>query len=254
MLNSLRLGVTSRDALAMFKKLSRPLPVLHGILPTELFPLRNEVCAANKMRLDKLETELLTYESRDTGQETEELREKILKHMVAEKTLRIKANAQVMLVKNVDESLVNGSVGRVLGFYAASDVCGSDGEITPKSGNGFVRRVLLEEDGKTPVEKEVSERGSEGSGAKPRLKSESGGSSEVFPLVEFRTPSGKEAVLVGRSEFKVEDNDGTVVAKRVQVICISVRELGVSDRGSRSRWFSLGQCQYTRAKVRRSST
>jgi len=207
------------------------------------------------MRLDGLKTELRVYESRDTGQETEELRAKILKHVVAEQVLQIKVNAQVMLIKNVDGSLVNGSVGRVLGFYTVSDVCGSGGEITPKGGNGFIRGVLLQDDGKTPAEEKVSERESEGSDGKPGPKSDSGGCPEVFPLVEFRTPLGKEVVLVGRNEFKVEDNDGAVAARRIQASSVSADEFGVYDGGgSRSRWFSLGRCRYTRVKVRHSST
>ena len=71
MLNSLRLGATSAAAAATFNQLSRQLPDLHGILPTELFPRRGEVYSANKARLDALTTESKTYESRDTGGKNE---------------------------------------------------------------------------------------------------------------------------------------------------------------------------------------
>ena len=37
--------------------------------------------------------------------------------MVAPARLALKADARVMLVKNVDERLVNGSVERMLGFF-----------------------------------------------------------------------------------------------------------------------------------------
>ncbi|KIK79628.1 hypothetical protein PAXRUDRAFT_70163, partial [Paxillus rubicundulus Ve08.2h10] len=41
---------------------------------------------------------------------------------------------------------------------------------------------------------------------------------EAFPVVEFPTPEGgKEAVLVMREEFKVEDSEGKVLARRMQV-------------------------------------
>jgi len=161
----------------------------------------------------------------------EETREKILSNLAAEKTLQIKVGAQVMLIKNVDGSLVNGSVGRVLGFYTASGICGSGGEITSKGGTGFVRGVLLEGDGKTPAEKNVVEREDGRSGAKSRPSSGSGGSTQVFPLVEFRTALGKEVVLVGRDEFKVEDDNGNVAARRVQASCASLAEFGVPDTG-----------------------
>ena len=214
-MNSLRMGLASQAAVATFNSLRRPLPAIDGIVPTELFPLRNEVDNANKTKLEALKTEPQVYESRDTGAATDERRATILKNMVAQRVLEIKADAQVMLIKNVDENLVNGSVGRVLGFYTVSEVCGSSGEISSKGGNGFIRKVLLKDDGKTPVGKRVAER--ENVDVKPKSKNNSQDSVERFPLVEFRTPLGKEVVLVGRDEFKVEENDGTVAARRVQV-------------------------------------
>jgi hypothetical protein len=67
-----------------------------------------------------------------TAGRTDERRATILGNMVAQRVLEIKVDAQVMLIKNVDENLVNGSVGRVLGFYMVSEVCGSGGEISPR--------------------------------------------------------------------------------------------------------------------------
>lgn len=230
MLGSLRMGMASRAAIATFNGLSRPLLVTGGIVPTELFPLRSSVYDANKARLDALKTETQVYGSRDGGGATGERKENILKNMAAQKDLEIKVDAQVMLIKNVDGNLVNGSVGRVLGFYMVSEVCGTGGEITPKGGNGSIRGILLGDDNKTPAEKRVTEGGDEGGEAE--LKPKKRGSrenTEKFPLVEFWTPLGKEAVLVGRNEFKVEDNDGTVSATRVQVHFAFVRKSGVPD-------------------------
>ena len=222
------MGVASQTAVATFNALRRPLPAIDGIVPTELFPLRKEVDSANKMRLDALKAALQVYESKDTGNATDERRATILGNMVAQRILQTKVDAQVMLIKNVDENLVNGSIGRVLGFHLASEVCGSGGEIS-KGGNGFVRKVLLEDDGRTPVQRKVAERENEDADAKPKPKSGPQESIEKFPLVEFRTPLGKEVVLVGRDEFKVEENDGTVAARRVQVSVVSVREFEVTD-------------------------
>lgn len=218
LLNSLRMGVASRAAVATFNGLRRPLPAIDGIVPTELFPLRNEVQNANKMKLDALKTESHIYESRDTGTASDERKATILKNMVAQRVLEIKVDAQVMLIKNVDENLVNGSVGRVLGFYTVSEVCGSGGEISSKGGHGFIRKVLLKDDGKTPVQRKVAERENESNDVKPKSKNSNNSQEaiESFPLVEFRTPLGKEAVLVGRDEFKVEENDGAIAARRVQ--------------------------------------
>lgn len=216
MLNSLRMGTTSQAAFAAFKGLSRPLSMTGGILPTELFSLRKEVDEANRVRLDALKVTSQTYESRDTGNATDDRRGKILESMAAQKTLEIKVGAQVMLIKNVDENLVNGSIGRVLGYYMVSEVWSSNGENSFKGDSGFVREVLVGEDGETPAGKGGPEGENETSGPKPKQKNGSR-STEEFPLVEFLMPSGKEVVLVGRDEFKVEDSNGTVAARRVQV-------------------------------------
>lgn len=223
------MGVASQTAVAAFNALRRPLPTVDGIVPTELFPLRKEVDSANKARLDALKTESQIYESRDTGSATDERRETILKNMVAQRVLEIKVDAQVMLIKNVDEILVNGSVGRVLGFYRASEVCGFGGEISSKGGNGFIRKVSLKGDGRTPAQRKVVERENEGVDVKPMSKSSSPESTEKFPLVEFRTPLGKEVVLVGRDDFKVEENDGTVAARRVQVGATLICEFEITN-------------------------
>ena len=207
--------MVSRIAAITFDRLKRPLPIIDGIVPTELFPLRNEVDDANKIRLNALKTRSHAYESRDTGAANEERRTKIFQNMIAQRILEIKVGAQVMLIKNVDEELVNGSIGKVLGFHTVSEVCGSGGNISSKAGNGFIRDALLKDDRGTPEECGVAERKSPG--VKQNLESGLRDSGERFPLVEFWTSTRKEAVLVGRSEFKVEENDGTVAAKRVQV-------------------------------------
>ena len=82
-----------QTAVAMFNGLRRPLPAIDGIVPTELFPLRNEVDNANKSKLDALKTESQAYESWDTGNATEERRDMILKNMVAQWALEIKVDA-----------------------------------------------------------------------------------------------------------------------------------------------------------------
>lgn len=96
-------------------------------------------------------------------------------------TLMLKRDAQVMLVKNVSETLVNGSVGRVVAFCERPAAIVSQQQKQQKQ------------------------------------KNEIGGHKEVFPLVEFSTFKGKETKLVTSEEFRVEDGEGNLLARRIQV-------------------------------------
>lgn len=96
--------------------------------------------------------------------------------MMAVRTLELKRDAQVMLVKNVSDTLVNGSVGKVLDFCPSLD----------ENNN-----------------KKKTQGGVDGH--------------ELLPLVEFSTLRGKETLLVSRDEFRAEDSEGKLLARRVQV-------------------------------------
>ena len=112
LLNELRKGTISPSAMQTFTSLSRALPPLpSGILPTELYPLRAQVERANTTRLAALPGSVHAYSARDTG-----THQKVLEQMVVPAWLVLKADAQGILVKNVDERLVNGSVGLILRF------------------------------------------------------------------------------------------------------------------------------------------
>ena len=182
--------------------------------------MRHEVERANSTRLAALQSPPVSYDARDSGSATPERRKAVLAGMMVPERLVLKRGAQVMLVKNVDDQrgLVNGAVGRVLGFFAA-----------PRGkSEGVVRNVSLSEDGKSiafggdmkenvkpssSTAKVESERGKE----KPKSAAAAAADAELFPLVDFLTPMGKERVLVTRDEFRVEDNEGTILARRVQV-------------------------------------
>ena len=233
----MRQGNISQQARDTFKSLSRPLTFTDGLLPTELFPLRFEVEKSNTSRLQSLTSTSHFFAARDSGSASEDKRKKLLENMVAQGRLELKKDAQVMLIKNMDENLVNGSVGRVLGFYtfavaSASVVetpppssAGSSSSAKPKSSSQtstkaptVVKNVQVLEDGHTPVglsssssEKENISPPTSAKG-KSKMKDE-----ELYPLVEFRTPQGKEIVLILREEFRVEDNEGKLLARRVQV-------------------------------------
>lgn len=174
LLNEMRKGEISTAAAQKLKSLARPLPQAEGeLLPTELFPLRAEVDRSNAARLAALTGPAYRFAARDSGSALPDKRRRLLDNMTAVGMLELKRDAQVMLVKNVSETLVNGSVGKVVGFC------------------------------KDP--------------ASSQKKTDS--TEDLLPLVEFGTFKGKEQVVVGREEFRAEDSEGTLLARRVQVSC-----------------------------------
>lgn len=253
LLNEMRHGAISPDGCKIFKSLSRPLPPpppsAPNILPTELFPMRHEVSNANSTRLRALPHALHTFHSHDTfpnspasskAQKSSSISTKptsapsgsdkrsgLLSGILAEKMLELKNGAQVMLVKNVDEMLVNGCVGQVIGFFKYRDVMSTvQGENDNKrhvaaKTTGFVRKVKMGSDGSlvNAVERAVEKENIKGGEIKAKSKVPvSQKEEEAFPVVEFPTSEGgKEAVLVMREEFRVEDSEGKLLARRMQV-------------------------------------
>lgn len=240
LLNSMRLGTLPLSSLSTFSSLARPLPPHpQGLLPTSLYPLRAEVDASNAARLSALPGPSHTFLAADSGKAEPARRRTLLDTLLAPETLHLRAGAQVMLVRNVDapRGLVNGAVGRVRAFCAPSEiglrVAGAGPAITglEMGEDGVVVRVPSGKENvrigagkpasapaKPPVDiklmSTVVGAGKPPSEAKvrPRPKDD-----ERFPVVEFSTPSGTELVLLLRDEFRVEDADGNLLARRMQV-------------------------------------
>jgi hypothetical protein len=80
------------------------------------FAVNSQVDAHNHATLKGLEGSLHTYEAQDTG--TESL---INNYCRYEKNVHLKIGAQVMLLKNMSGSLVNGSMGKIIGFRSFGD-------------------------------------------------------------------------------------------------------------------------------------
>lgn len=245
MLNQLREGIITPEAIQTFQSLSRslrprtnllaaiaagepssspsftqtpPSSQVAAIEPTDLFPLRAEVDRANSARLHALRTPLHTFVSKDSGSAPPDKRANLLTSMIAPEKLELKEGAQVMLVKNIESEvgLVNGSVGKVVGFYRVGDVKGSR-----KGGDAkvVVRAVVMDDDGK-PLPVESGEDEKENATAKDQKpKSKAKTDETLYPLVTFPTMDGAstESLLLLPDEFRVEDNEGNLLARRMQV-------------------------------------
>ncbi|KAG8984659.1 hypothetical protein FRB94_010972 [Tulasnella sp. JGI-2019a] len=202
MLNEMRFGGLTDKSIKRFKALSRPIRYDDGIEPTELFPRREDVERANKARMNQLKGKRVVLRSIDGGILTDpQQREKILANFMAPHELDICVDSQVMLIKNMDETLANGSMGRVIGFCDPAIFKG----VTT---DGKIDTVEETYDATTAAGKKAKER-------KQRLIDE--GKIEECPVVVFKLPGGKlRPEMVQRETFKVELPSGEVQVSRHQ--------------------------------------
>lgn len=140
------------------------------------------------------------------------IRDKLLANMMAPPIIELKKGAQVMLIKNMDETLVNGSLGTVVGFEteATFELRGGDGSDVEHddASSDAKRRVraftnLLAE------------------GAK-------GDSNREYPLVRFHAVDGSQRnILCLPEDWKVELPTGEVQASRKQLPLILAWALSI---------------------------
>lgn len=104
--NELERGVPSDVTNALMMSLGRPLPP--GDDPVILYATNLDVQWHNAMTLEQMDGEEHMYKASDSGLQSR------LKKISANKCLALKKDAPVILVKNLSQSLVNGSRGKVL--------------------------------------------------------------------------------------------------------------------------------------------
>lgn len=121
-------------------------------------------------------------------------REKMLANFMAPKKLVLRVGAQVMLIKNMDEMLVNGSMGKILRFVDPA-LYGTDYDDVDGSGNAGKPKS---ERKKTATTKDM-----------------------FMPVVEFSVPNrGRREALIMTETWKVELPSGEVQVSRTQVWCL----------------------------------
>lgn len=136
-LKELRYGKFSDAANHILCSLDRDVPSVSEDNITKLFSTRSDVEEINALRLSLLVGNLNLFPSEvfssyslwDSAGDTENLD----KHTLAEKSLKLKENCRVMLIKNLKQDLVNGMIGKVVGFEGASILVLFDGSVQPTS-------------------------------------------------------------------------------------------------------------------------
>lgn len=187
------------------------------ISQTSRFPTRYEVENANGARMNRLSGDLMTFNAVDSGTiQDVQFREKLLANCMAPPTIHLKKGAQVMLIKNMEETLVNGSIGRVVAFMDEATF-----EFYNEN-EGEFSGVQENENDEDPAIR-----------ARKKLKSlahKDGGviASRKWPLVSFVLPDGTERQMLCQPEtWKIELPNGEVQAQRSQVPLILAWALSI---------------------------
>ena len=212
MLNDLRLGVITPESERAFKALARPLSFNDGVETAQLYPTRAQVEGSNSSRLNALPGKMMRFDAMDVGGPNTDptTRDKLLANMMAPKSIDLKMNAQVMLIKNLDDSLVNGSLGKVIAFsdektFEMSSVESFDSEMDAAMNKARQKLKGFSRDSDT-----------------------SGSSGMKYPVVQFMGVDGtSRTILCQPEEWKVEQPNGEIIAKRTQLPLILAWALSI---------------------------
>lgn len=117
LLEEIRFGKCSEKTKEILNKHKNKTFKDKDILPTKLCTHKDDVGLINQKELEKIEAQTFTFTAMDTGDGIGQY--KLLNKLCpAVEVIKLKENAQVILLKNLDvsNSLVNGSRGYVVGF------------------------------------------------------------------------------------------------------------------------------------------
>jgi ATP-dependent DNA helicase PIF1 len=175
---------------------------------------------ANQNRMRKLSGQVMTFTAVDSGIQDLTIRKNLLANFIAPEVLDLKKGSQVMLIKNIDSQLVNGSLGIVQSFMDEGTFFAyKDDEPTfllaqePDDGLNEQDKAAAREKIQTARMKNV------GPGV---------GSTRLWPMVRFNLPDGtSRTMLCSPDEWKTESQQGEVIAKRVQVPLILAWALSI---------------------------
>ena len=160
----------------------------------------------------------VTFTALDTGaiQDVAQ-RDKLLSNCMAPPQITLKKGAQVMLIKNIDDTLVNGSIGKVVAFMSETTF-----DYYHQAEDDF-----QEFDGVGEEDEKLQQ-----SRSKIRdmfsKENPSASTSQVWPLVRFQIADGSSRdLLCQRESWKIELPNGEVQAARSQVPLILAWALSI---------------------------
>ena len=143
-------------------------------------------------------------------------REKLLANCMAPQSIKLKKGAQVMLIKNIDDTLVNGSVGKVVAFMNEKTF-----EIYHEDEDEFqaVETMDMNDEEMTRGRKKLKQLIN---------KDLAGDTSQKWPLIRFAIADGSSRDLLCQPEsWKIELPNGEVQASRSQIPLILAWALSI---------------------------
>ncbi|KAF8585147.1 hypothetical protein K439DRAFT_1616228 [Ramaria rubella] len=143
------LGDVTQASELFIRQLGRRVSYADGVEPAELYPQRLEVSQANTRRLAMLPGDVCVYHAVDTRViQDADRRRRLLGALLPESCLALKVGAQVTLIKNGGQGLVNGSLRVLLRFDGPVDILPRDsGGVTV----GKLRRGFSGEGSQYPI-------------------------------------------------------------------------------------------------------
>ena len=164
-----------------------------------------------------LSGEQMAFAAMDSGISDVAQRKRYLENFMAQETLVLKKGAQVMLIKNLDPQLVNGSLGKVVAFMDENyfNFYTSDEE-------AFMRAHKPE--GESDEEENAKARRK----FQAAVHKDGVTTGKRWPLVRFTLADNTcRTLLIVPEEWKSETPNGEVIAKRVQVPLILAWALSI---------------------------
>ena len=169
------------------------------------------------MRMKNLDGSACEFRAVDGGSITDLVqREKLLQNCMAPPLVTLKQGAQVMLIKNIDDTLVNGSLGKVVRFMDEKTF-----DYYHENEDEFEAAESMD------LRDEAMDR------SRKKLKSMInkeliGSTSQKWPLVRFAIADGTSRELLCQNEsWKIELPNGEVQASRLQIPLILAWALSI---------------------------
>lgn len=136
-LSAIRLGRCGTSVEQYISSLSRKVDYKDNIKPVKLFSLRVDVDTYNNSMLSMLRSVEYTFDATDKGNIG------LLKQCLAPKQLTLKVGAQVMIIRNMSPTIVNGTLGTITGFDFDDDTMSMMPKVTVVNTNGVCEIISV---------------------------------------------------------------------------------------------------------------